>query len=732
MVEPETNRPGEREEKDRWSSDAGRSGSNAGGVPGETSHEHALAEIVEPAPAGAMPHDDGGEEVHDLLEEPDAEEAGFGEFAENVVSGLEQAGLGLDEPGTFDPDLDEGSGVAETPEAFFAEWGSFDAGPPSPPSPPVQSAADRYAPGQAAAERHPHSFQTLSGMGLAHYGDRAGGPAAGAAKHDELADAVQSALLSIYGDPEHLSVATEHPGAAFPGEPSPSGMSWNTGLDAGAAPVAADGLSPQDVILNYFDYAPDEAAHNGSMPDAAPSIFAAAAARAGAPPPANRYPPDQTAPQRSRGSNHAGRNHGEAAAETKAKQYSGPAAFPVPAAQAVSPRQQRDARLGQESSRLLGAAAIGLMGGIAIAVSLAAFLIYGPRQASVEIPGLGRLRIDKDEQGYGQPQLEEASREPQRTVTVKAAPEFSSEILAADMTATSGQPSPLSISIRSQMPFEKTLVSITGVPEGGRLSAGVDAGGGNWLLPPRRLSGLTINLPSGSPENVPIQVQLLDSNARTPLSAKSEFVMHLKPANPSAAAAPQTGLSGFASAAANTLQSPAASLPFNTQTVPQPQPQTLAAAVPAMQPPPAAPAARPAELDFKTQTVKVSPPSPATPPFQASLVPGPAPAAPEAVMRRANPRPEIEDLLREGNKRMREGDILEARQFYQKAVALGDPEAALAMGRSYDPIYFARIDRKNAEPDAAKAFDWYRKAMDGGATQTAMVRIENLKHFLNE
>ena len=38
--------------------------------------------------------------------------------------------------------------------------------------------------------------------------------------------------------------------------------------------------------------------------------------------------------------------------------------------------------------------------------------------------------------------------------------------------------------------------------------------------------------------------------------------------------------------------------------------------------------------------------------------------------RRANPRPEVEDLIREGNKRMREGDILEARQFYQKAVAL--------------------------------------------------------------
>jgi TPR repeat protein len=108
-----------------------------------------------------------------------------------------------------------------------------------------------------------------------------------------------------------------------------------------------------------------------------------------------------------------------------------------------------------------------------------------------------------------------------------------------------------------------------------------------------------------------------------------------------------------------------------------------------------------------------------------------APAA-SSDQQKVAPKTEIEDLIREGNKRMRDGDILEARQLYQKAVALGDPEAALAMGRSYDPIYFARIDKKNAEPDAAKAFDWYRKAMDGGANQTAKVRIDNLKHFLNQ
>jgi hypothetical protein len=61
-------------------------------------------------------------------------------------------------------------------------------------------------------------------------------------------------------------------------------------------------------------------------------------------------------------------------------------------------------------------------------------------------------------------------------------------------------------------------------------------------------------------------------------------------------------------------------------------------------------------------------------------------------------------------------------------------------GRQYAAIVAARgAARGNGQalmvyavPDAAKAFDWYRKAMDGGAAQTAKVRIENLKHFLNQ
>jgi hypothetical protein len=329
---------------------------------------------------------------------------------------------------------------------------------------------------------------------------------------------------------------------------------------------------------------------------------------------------------------------------------------------------------------------------------LAAFLIYGPSS------GIGNLRIDKDDQvGYGAAGPEDAIRELQKTAAVKSGPDFSSELMAADVAAAPGQPAPLSISIRSQQPFEKTLVSISGLPEGGRLSAGVDTGGGNWLLPPRRLSGLAISLPAGAPELVPLQVQLLDSNARTPLSAKTDFVIRMRSANLAAAGSTQ-----FPSTGAGTIVRPPQQAPAPAQPLPPSTAVSRGA--------PAGPA--PAD-DFRPR-----------------IEPATRPALQEPVVRRPNPRPELEDLIREGNKRMREGDILEARQFYQKAVALGDAagdaEASLAMGRSYDPIYFARIDKKNAEPDAAKAFEWYRKARDAGAAQTAMVRIENLKHFLNE
>ncbi len=113
--------------------------------------------------------------------------------------------------------------------------------------------------------------------------------------------------------------------------------------------------------------------------------------------------------------------------------------------------------------------------------------------------------------------------------------------------------------------------------------------------------------------------------------------------------------------------------------------------------------------------------------LQASLAPDPAEASATYA-----PKPGVEDLIREGNKSMRDGDILGARRSYQKALASGEPAASLVMGRSYDPIYFARIAARNAEPEPAKALEWYERARAAGAGQTATVRIEDLKRFMSK
>ncbi len=672
----------------------------------------------EPAPhegtaarAALQPEEEPSEDF-EAAPSQDHEEAAIREFAESVMSSLEEAGFEVEESEAHlsaSPEdlLDDHTG-------FFAGWNGL-AEEREQTSEALEPEDREERREKRQKESEPDLFdallkdgRSLSELSLASVGLEAEEAPADAdgdlsSKHDELADAVQLALANIYGDgPAAADPAPSSP--VYSSEWSAPGPGWETPQAVGATD---DGLTPQDVILNYFSYNTDT---KGAQQGEAGAFRAAAFnqerpkdegfyAAAGAEP---HWPNSLT-------------RHGA---------YEGPPSFPVPAG--LSPAAKSDAASEKESSRVLGAAAIGLVGGIAIAASLAVFVInsYGPGVHG----GLNRT-LNSADQGYGRRSCGAGEGEtpaaPRAEQVVQPAAEEQPVIAAADVFATPGQPSALAIVVKSEPSNDQALVSITGVPEGARLSAGVDAGQGNWLLPPRRLNGLTINLPSGAPEKVQLSVQLLDSNFRTPLSESRRFAVRVATPRFEAAAAPTKpeATSLVALSAANATESaafpeqpkappPGAAPFFNTQTV-----STPAVAAPEQ--------AQVSDVAFKP-VLQAPPPAPtAASQRQAALV-GPAGAPRNAS------QSEIEDLIREGNKRMREGDILEARQLYQKAVSLGDPEAALAMGRSYDPIYFARIDRKNAEPDAAKAFDWYRKAMDGGAAQTAKVRIDNLKHFLNE
>ncbi len=658
--------------------------------------------------AGSQPLEEVSESVEAARALPPeaAEEASIRELAESVVSGLEQAGIKIDESIPLAQTADAVE-LPDNAEGFFAGWDGLadeHLGGGEQELPDEHEAEDPAQPFEEFSGQRTLSEMSLASAALAAADDAGNSAGDVSSKHDELADAVQSALVSIYGDPSSANAGSGD--LAF----SP-GAGWAT---PHAASPDEDRLSPQDVILNYFSYEPN--AQKGS-PNSAGSLNGAAAHNGDA-----RDGFGQT-----QWSNHP-------AAQRAA--YDGPPSYPVPAG-FTAPAAKSAAASERESSRLLGAAAIGLVGGIAIAASLAVFVInsYGPGIRN----GPNRA-LDATDAGYGRGLRIDRESEAVKSATAAPSAEDAGTIAAADIVATPGQPSALAIGIKPDRSLEQTLISITGVPEGARLNAGVDAGGGNWLLPPRRLNGLTINLPATAAETVVLGVQLLDSNVRTPLTDKKEFAIRVSSAkpepstfitvpegsSPNRVALPETPKAAQAAPA----PAPAPAPLFSTQTVSTP---------PVVRPAVAEPQTQAADLNFRTQPA-APPPSPqqaSAAPLQALLAPKTLSAqspggSQEVALRKGGSQTEIEDLIREGNKRMREGDILEARQLYQKAVALGDPEAALAMGRSYDPIYFARIDKKNAEPDAAKAFDWYRKAMDGGAAQTAKVRIENLKHFLNE
>ncbi|MBI4723462.1 MAG: hypothetical protein HY765_00040, partial [Rhodomicrobium sp.] len=223
------------------------------------------------------------------------EEENISEFARSVMSGLEHAGLGFDGNEKAAPKTDAGSiDLPEMAETYFAGWGGLaDEEPgkiPAEPQPEPQPFSRRSFSEMGLkeglsgpqAEPHPFNLRSLSGMGLEEgpaepepesepkpfsLRSLSGmSPAAPAdfhtgfsqnlsgdeTKHEELADAVQSALLSVYGDPHSAGVASKTPMHAE--DMHSSGRAWDTVSKPGFTTAADDKLSPQEVILNYFDY----------------------------------------------------------------------------------------------------------------------------------------------------------------------------------------------------------------------------------------------------------------------------------------------------------------------------------------------------------------------------------------------------------------------------------------------------------------------------------------------
>src|SRR6202051_5200983 len=77
---------------------------------------------------------------------------------------------------------------------------------------------------------------------------------------------------------------------------------------------------------------------------------------------------------------------------------------------------------------------------------------------------------------------------------------------------------------------------------------------------------------------------------------------------------------------------------------------------------------------------------------------------------------EIAMLLKRGKDAFSTGDLAAARLLLRRAAEAGSAEAALALGATFDPLVIRRLGAIGATPDAAQARQWYQKAVALGST----------------
>ncbi|HUE18499.1 MAG TPA: hypothetical protein VMQ63_01910 [Stellaceae bacterium] len=113
-------------------------------------------------------------------------------------------------------------------------------------------------------------------------------------------------------------------------------------------------------------------------------------------------------------------------------------------------------------------------------------------------------------------------------------------------------------------------------------------------------------------------------------------------------------------------------------------------------------------------------PAPAEAMPAAAPQPLPAPQSGDAAVTQIVSLPldsdEIAMLLKRGKDAFSTGDLAAARLLLRRAAEAGSAEAALALGATFDPLIIRRLGAIGAAPDAAQARQWYQKAVALGST----------------
>ncbi|WP_188092403.1 hypothetical protein [Azospirillum sp. B21] len=154
------------------------------------------------------------------------------------------------------------------------------------------------------------------------------------------------------------------------------------------------------------------------------------------------------------------------------------------------------------------------------------------------------------------------------------------------------------------------------------------------------------------------------------------------------------------------------------------------------EPPVVAATPPPADAPVAVQPAAASPSSPPAPPEPAVIAPLttvavaalPPAAAPPPAPERAQPREAAVQrparlpsavaettLMKRGDDLFAQGDLAGARLYYEMVAETGNAAAALALGRTHDPLIHERLRVRGLPPDPEQAAAWYRRAVAAGS-----------------
>lgn len=251
-------------------------------------------------------------------------------------------------------------------------------------------------------------------------------------------------------------------------------------------------------------------------------------------------------------------------------------------------------------------------------------------------------------------------------------PVTTARIEVSDAQGSVNTPIPLSISAEPALPDQDIALRLTGLPADSYLTAGTKLSDNAWILKPTEWRGVKLLVPSAPSSPLLIAVDAIEPRTGDLAAPTEEITIDLSP-----------------QAAVSSQVLPASAPPTNVK--------------------------RNYNLPSSAQQ-ETAAPQPIPAPLESESKPSAADSA---------------SLMRNGDKLLGVGDFTAARAFFSRARELGNREASLRLGQTYDPVVFSERNVQGLKPDPRKALEYYLEARTAGITD-ADDAINGLESWLKQ